>query len=85
MEEQVVSIASDWGTLATSLGVASILAWYLYYTTSVTFPRLNRESHESNERICKNFTESLREEREFHRESISALRSDLKCKAKTGE
>lgn len=28
----------DWGSIAANLGVAGVLAWYLYYNTTKTLP-----------------------------------------------
>lgn len=70
------------------LGVAAILAWHLYYTTSVSNPKamelaLNRldimqEQHNQViKEICKDFAEEIKQERIARREEINMLRSEL--------
>jgi len=53
--------------LISTLGIGGALVWYMYYTTSVTLPA--RDDHYSNvlKEISANFTEALREERDFRR------------------
>ena len=74
----------SWGPVFTQLGVAGILAWYLWYTTSVSFPKISSTHLERVDKICDkhdatmkqalvDFRSEIRDEREFHRESISVL------------
>ena len=82
-----------------SLGVAAVLGWYLYYTTTSSFPRMHAQMLErldkmqaaQNEviaRVCADFTQSLREERLTRREEIAMLREELnakRCERPNGE
>ena len=74
--------------IVSSLGVAAVLGWYLYYTTTVSFPKMNdatldrmdRMTEKQNviiESVCKDFTTCLREERDVRREELNALRVEL--------
>jgi proline dehydrogenase len=75
--------------IVASLGVAGVLGWYLYYTTTVSFPKMNdstlarmdaladRQS-KVMENICKDFAQTIREERVIRREEISMLRDELR-------
>jgi len=75
--------------IAASLGVAGVLGWYLYYTTTVSFPKMNdqtlarmdaladRQSQVMRE-VCQDFTSTIREERVIRREEISMLRDELR-------
>lgn len=75
--------------IVASLGVAGVLGWYLYYTTTVSFPKMNdstlarmdaladRQSRVI-EGVCKDFTTTIREERLNRREEIGMLRDELR-------
>jgi hypothetical protein len=39
----------DWASAFSTLGVGSILCWYLYYTTSVAFPRVRADFRDEME------------------------------------
>lgn len=76
--------------LIPQLGVAAILAWHLYYTTSVSNPKametaLNRmdamqdRHNKTIDDICKDFTTTIREERLARREEINMLRDELRA------
>lgn len=67
------------------LGVAGILAWYLYYNTSVSMPRmwdsymskldeLSQKNNHTVEKVCESFEQCIREERNVRREEIRELR-----------
>lgn len=75
--------------IASSLGVAAVLGWYLYYTTTVSFPKMNdatldrmdRMAEKQNvviENVCKDFTSCVREERIARHEELSTLRQELR-------
>lgn len=77
------------------LGVAGVLAWYLYYTTSVSFPRIVHENFQqfdkiidrqermaekqnaTVERVCQEFTLSLRDERNLRSGEMAMLRAEI--------
>jgi len=66
--ETVASGMSQYTTLFSSLGVAAILGWYLWYTTSVSFPRLSAQHLDRfdemltrQERVVSELTKSFRE------------------------
>ena len=76
--------------IVSSLGVAAVLGWYLYYTTTVSFPKMNdatlnrmdRMQEKQNvviENVCKDFTTCLREERIVRRDELMILRNELKA------
>lgn len=80
----------SWGSPVTSLGVAAILAWFLWYTTSTLIPGMHREHTAANEklhaehlavteRICDLFTESLREERDLRAREAEMMRAVFRC------
>ena len=61
--------------LVTALGPVGILAWYLWYTTSVTLPKRDDTYTKSVEKITDGFNSSLKEEREFRRMETEALKA----------
>jgi len=46
--------------LVGQLGVAGVLAWYLYHTTTKTIPDLTQRHNESMEKIATKFSDTLR-------------------------
>ena len=64
--------------LVTSFGIGGALVWYMYYTTSVTIPKLNEKNSEVLKEITGNFTESLREEREFRRAETADMKAMIR-------
>lgn len=87
--EAVATGMSQYTTLFSSLGVAAILGWYLWYTTSVSFPRLSsqhldrfdemllRQEHVVAE-LTRNFRELNSEQRHDFLDSIEAERKDIR-------
>lgn len=84
--------AMGWIDLVRTLGIAGILAWYLYHTTTVTLPKLNEKYTESVQKIsdtnnatvqkiCKEFQDSIKEEREARREEVADLKSTIRCRS----
>lgn len=55
-------ITAPWGTL----GIFAILAWYLWYDTTVTKPAIRREMND----MIKTFTDELKANREDKNEKI---------------
>lgn len=83
-EATPVDPLAGWGQLAVQFGVAVILAWYLYYTTAVTFPNISNNHLSRIDTICANhdkalgmamdkFSSELKEERDFHRSIIQGV------------
>jgi thiamine phosphate synthase YjbQ (UPF0047 family) len=64
--------------LVTSFGIGGALVWYMYYTTSVTIPKLNEHNSSVLKEITSNFTESLKEEREFRRAETSDMKAMIR-------
>jgi hypothetical protein len=73
--------AFGWSETVLPLGVAAILAWFLYYATSKLIPQLHKEHTEATERICKMFSDSLKDERDAHRTEVAAMREKFRCMA----
>jgi len=80
-----------WGAPITGLGVAAILAWFMWYTTSTLIPGMHREHTVASEkqhtehlatveRICDQFTESLREERTLRAREAEMMRAVFRCR-----
>lgn len=73
-----------------SLGVAGVLAWYLYYTTAVSFPRMHdaalsqmrdlseRQTRKMDE-VSERFIVALREERGVIKSEMSMLRDEIRA------
>ena len=61
-------------SLVGTLGVTGALVWYLYYTTARTIPRLTDKHGEVMDRISKDFSQTLREERDFRQQEAESLR-----------
>lgn len=79
-----------WGSPVTSLGVAAILAWFLWYTVTTLIPGMHREHTAANEklhaehlatteRIVQQFTDSMREERELRVREAEMMRAAFRC------
>ena len=69
--------------LISTLGIGGALVWYLYYTTSVTMPKRDEHYSKVLTEITSNFTESLREEREFRRvetQEMKAIIRESRCR-----
>lgn len=82
---------SVWIDLARTLGIAGILCWYLYHTTTITIPRASEKHAEviqkitvehncTVEKICSEFQNSLKEERAARREEVAELKSTIRCR-----
>ncbi len=67
----------------------AFLAWYLYYTTTVTFPKISdshlekieRISDKQNatvEKVCESFESCIREERQARKEELRELQQTFK-------
>ena len=78
-----------WMTLFGQVGVAGVLAWYLYYTTTVTFPKISdshlekieRISDKQNatvEKVCESFESCIREERQARKEELKELQQTFR-------
>ena len=74
--------------IVSSLGVAAVLGWYLYYTTTVSFPKMNdnmvarmdvlaEHQNETIKTVCADFTQCLREERELRIKEVRGVREQL--------
>lgn len=46
--------------LVGQLGVAGVLAWYLYHTTTKTIPDLTKQHNETMDNIVNKFSDTLR-------------------------
>lgn len=75
--------------MVSSLGVAGVLGWFLYYKTAIADPRrdentlsridkMQTQNNQVLERVCTDFTAALREERETQRAELAALRAEFK-------
>lgn len=75
--------------IVSSLGVAAVLGWYLYYTTTVSFPKMNDQNlarmdamadrqNKVVENVCNNFATSLKEERDFRRQEMLILNDEIR-------
>jgi hypothetical protein len=73
--------AFGWSETILPLGVAAILAWFLYYATTTWIPNLLKQHTDTTERICTLFADSLKEERDAHRQEIAAMRDRFRCHA----
>lgn len=76
-------------SLVSNLGVTGLLGWFLWYTTSVSFPKMNstmmdrmdaiqNKQNETIEKVCTDFCATIREERVTRREEIQMLRDELR-------
>lgn len=85
-------MAGAWIQVFAQLGVAGILGWYLWYTTTVSFPRISEQHLARVDDICKNhdkaldsvmdkFSDELKHERQFHREDLVVLAKAFVCQA----
>lgn len=85
-----------WTTLMGQAGFGVILAWYLYYTTTVTFPKISdshlekieRISEKQNatvEKVCESFEACIREERQARKEELKELKDAFECRNHTGK
>jgi len=78
--------------LVGQLGVAGVLAWYLYHTTTKTIPELTKQHNETMDKIATKFSDTLRvtidderkardreveNERKAREKEIAALQSAL--------
>lgn len=54
----------SWSELINELGVPGVLAWYLYYTTSVAGPRRDKEHRDQLAAIVAQFSADLAAERQ---------------------
>jgi len=78
--------------LVGQLGVAGVLAWYLYHTTTKTIPDLTKQHNETMDKIATKFSDTLRvtidderkardreveNERKAREKEIAALQSAL--------
>jgi len=63
-----VGVTAPWGTL----GIFGVLAWYLWYDTTVAKPAIRKEI----KGIVKTFTEELKANREEHRWIIEKLKEE---------
>lgn len=78
--------------LVGQLGVAGVLAWYLYHTTTKTIPDLTKQHNETMDKIATKFSDTLRvtidderkardreveNERKSREKEIAALQSAL--------
>jgi hypothetical protein len=79
---------SAWGALVGAIGVPVILAWYLWYKTSVSDPTQAEANRKSNEQIANKFSDTvvevvdkfsleLREERKAREE----MTKSFQCRA----
>lgn len=73
----------------TQLGVAAVLGWYLYYDTTVVKPKINDQmlirmdaitdrQAASVERICANFSASIKQERESCEVRTTMLQDEIR-------
>lgn len=84
--ETVASGMSQYTTLFSSLGVAAILGWYLWYTTSVSFPRLSSQHLDRfdkmlsrQEHVVADLTQNFREiNSEQRHDFLDSFESDRK-------
>jgi|GEM_PF-7086989 len=58
-----------WQLLIGQLGIGGALVWYLYYTTSVVFPRMHDEHREDMKLVINQFRDDMHQERQV-RESM---------------
>lgn len=88
---QSQAVELGWGAVTANLGVAAILGWYLWYTQTVSFPRLSEYHLQRLDSICANhdkalqeaiseFSQVMREERTVHREELEIIRQSLLVK-----
>lgn len=64
--------------LVSTLGVSGILAWYLYYTTSVTMPKRDEHYTSSVERITGKFADTLEAERHYREAEAEQLKKFIR-------
>lgn len=87
--ETVTTGLSQYTTLFSSLGVAAILGWYLWYTTSVSFPKLSSQHLDRFDEmltkqekvvaeLTKNFRETNSEQRNDFLDSIDEERRSMR-------
>lgn len=78
-------------TILGQLGVAGVLGWFLFYKTAVADPKrdeltlgridaMQTRHNEVIEKVCADFTATLREERETWREELAVLRAEFKAR-----
>lgn len=68
-------------SLVGTLGVTGALVWYLYYNTAVAIPKLTDKHSDTLNAISKNFSDTLRDEREFRRGEMQELKTYIKSEA----
>lgn len=76
--------------IISSLGIAGVLVWYLYHTTTKTIPekdKLHREEIDKlSDKFCKTcdnitdkFAETLKDERIYREQEVNSLKSWIKA------
>jgi hypothetical protein len=63
----------DWFGILSNIGIGGVLVWYLYYTTSVLWPKIHDQQSSAIREIVSEFRADLREERQLR----IAMHSDL--------
>lgn len=63
-----------WINLVSTCGVGTILAWYLWYTTTTTIPRLQDEFQKSLDGVVAKFGSELDAERQAREPLHSSVR-----------
>lgn len=78
--------------LVPSLGIAGVLVWYLYYTTTKSNPEKDKQHREEITVItdkfastCSDITDKfacvLKDEREYRKEEVNSLKTWIKSEA----
>lgn len=79
--DEVSKSFSQYTSLFSSLGVAAILGWYLWYTTSVSFPKISAQHLErfdsmltNQDKVVSNMTKAFKDvSAEQRRDFLDAL------------
>lgn len=48
-----------WGAIVGQLGVVAVLVWYLYYTTTVAFPRMSQSHADQTQKLVDCHDETI--------------------------
>lgn len=67
----------DWFSVFSNLGIGGVLVWYLYYTTSVLWPKIHETHQSAITAIIAEFRTDLREERQLRVSMHNDLQSLL--------
>lgn len=82
---------SGWVQSMGQFGALGVVTWLVYYYTTVTLPKafdkidaISDKHNASVEKVCDDFRQSLREERESRRQELAELKAGFRCTNHSG-